>query len=246
MQIKRSSDDEARKPLIKGFRVHRVGVEIEAGVAQRTWYEFGKLLQQTDYARDWIVADWLAYGEHSYGDKIYQQAARLLGKSPRTWEDYAYIARNVRTAVRSEILPTLTHKPVARFGKEPNLQRELIAIAEQHGLSKTTFEAVIDLHLAGKRYTHLLDQTLSPVERASLRGEKERKRILKRVGEEGGSAWIDYVREQANAWRRLLREIEQADNPADNDSRSVHSGIRAGSRARASVAARGVRRARAP
>ena len=84
----------ARKPLIEGFRVHRVGVEIEAGVNQRTWYEFGKLLQQTEYAREWIIADWLAFGEHRYGDKIYQSAARLFGPPDRTSASTPWSARS--------------------------------------------------------------------------------------------------------------------------------------------------------
>src|SRR5690606_20436105 len=61
----------------------------------------------------WVVADWLAFGDHKYGDGVYATASRLFGKSARTWEDYAYIARNVRFSERSEVLPVLVHKPVA-------------------------------------------------------------------------------------------------------------------------------------
>src|SRR5690606_21092370 len=99
-------------PLIEGFKLHAVGLEIEHWVDQRTWYEFGKWLHQIDYAWEWMVADWLAFGDHKYGDQVYRLASRLFGKSERTWEDYAYIARNVRFSERSEILPTLLHKPV--------------------------------------------------------------------------------------------------------------------------------------
>ena len=198
----------ARKPLIEGFRVHAVGVEIDAGVDQRTWYEFGKLLQQADYAREWIMADWLAFGEHQYGDKIYQQAARLFGKSPRTWEDYAYIARTVKTSERSEILSLLVHKPVARFSAEPDVQRKLIAIAENYGLSKATFEVVIECYLEGKGYTHLLPGEVTPVERARIKGQKERDRVLKRARKEGSEAWLDYVKEQAEGWQDLLRQLK--------------------------------------
>jgi len=200
---------QPRKPLIEGFRIHSVGVEIAKAIDQRTWFEFGKLLQQVDYARDWIIADWLAYGEHAYGDKIYQLAARLLGKSPRTWEDYAYIARNVKASERSEILPVLVHKPVARFASEPDVQRKLIGIAEQHGLSKAMFEAIIELYLEGKRYSHLLPGEVTPVERARLRGEKERERVLRKAQGEDGREWIEYVREQAEGWRKVLREVER-------------------------------------
>jgi hypothetical protein len=197
------------RDLIAGFRVHRVGVEIAGSVDQRTWYEFGKLLRQVEYARDWVIADWLAFGEHKYGDKIYQSAARLLGKSPRTWEDYAYIARNVRISERSEILPALLHRPVARFRDDASLQRKLLAIAEHHGLSKTAFEAVIVLYLEGKPYDHLLPTKMTPVGRARLRADKERERVLKRARQDGGGDWIKYVREQVRGWQRVLEDLEE-------------------------------------
>ena len=197
----------SRKGLIEGFTPHRVGLEIAAWVDHRTWYEFGKLLQQVDYAWEWMAADWLAFGDHKYGDHVYQTAARLLGKAPRTWEDYAYIARNVRMSERSETLPVLLHKPVARFSDKPELQRELIRIAEQHRLSKTIFESVIELYLQGKSYRHLLPSEITPIGRARLRAERERERIRKRALAEGGGEWLDYVREQAEGWTKLMREL---------------------------------------
>ncbi|HEX7081026.1 MAG TPA: hypothetical protein VF329_08440 [Gammaproteobacteria bacterium] len=196
-----------RKPLVEGFKLHRVGVEIEDWVDQRSWYEFGKLLQQVDYAWEWMVADWLAFGDHKYGDHVYAAAARLFGKAARTWEDYAYIARNVRISERSEILPVLTHKPLARFGEDPALQRRLVAIAEQHNLSKAVFERVIDLYLQRKPYGHLLPSQMNAITRARLRAEKERERVRKQASVEGGHEWLAYAREQANGWKRLVSEL---------------------------------------
>ena len=173
--------------------------------------------------------------------KVYQSAARLLGKSPRTWEDYAYIARNVKISERSEILPLLVHKPVARFSDRPALQRKLIAIAEEHGLSKGLFEAVIELHLQRKDYDHLLAAKISPVERARLRAAKERDRVLKRAQQGDGKAWLEYAREQAEGWQRVLKELEGACNirrkpgqgrgprPARRVTSATHSRSRTGS-----------------
>lgn len=211
-QVLERKDRRARsrgKPLIEGFKLHRTGLQIEDWVDQRTWYEFGKLLQQADYSWEWLVADWLAFGDHKYGDQVYKLAARLLGKSPRTWEDYAYIARNVRISERSEILPVLSHKPVARFSDDRELQRKLIALGEQHNLSKAVFEAVIELYLAKKSYKHLLPANMSPLTRASLRADKERERVRKRARAAGGKEWVDYARAQADGWARLVKELEK-------------------------------------
>ena len=208
LEIVGGSRKRAGRELIHGFRVHRVGVEISGSVEQRTWYEFGKLLRQVEYARDWVIADWLAFGEHKYGDKIYQLAARLLGKSARTWEDYAYIARNVRISERSEILPTLLHRPIARFRDDTSLQRKLLAIAEHHWLSKVVFESVIELYLEGKSYDHLLPARATPVDRARQRANKERERVLKRARRQGGGEWVKYVREQIHGWQRVLEDLE--------------------------------------
>lgn len=197
------------KSLIEGFKLHRVGVEIEHWVDQRTWCDFGKLLVQVDYAREWLIADWLAFGDHSYGQRVYQSAARLLGKLPRTWEDYAYVARNVKITERSEILPVLTHKPLARFRHHRTLQRELLVIAEQHGLSKVVFEAVIELYLKRKPYGHLLPSRLTALERARLRASKARERIRKRDCSDGGEPWLQYAQEQADGWQQLADELLQ-------------------------------------
>lgn len=205
------NDRSSQATLIEGFKFHRVGVEIEDWVDQRTWYEFGKLLQQVDYAWEWMVADWLAFGGHKYGDHVYQSSAKLFGKSPRTWEDYAYIARNVRMSERSEILPVLSHKPVARFSDDPSLQCKLLAIAEQDGLSKVVFEAVIELYLQRKSYRHLLPSQLTVLGRARLRADKERERVKKRALSGQGDDWLAYAREQAEGWRQLVKELAKRD-----------------------------------
>jgi hypothetical protein len=194
-------------PLIQGIKLHRTGLEVEASVDQRTWYELGKLLQQVDYAWEWMAADWLAFGDHKYGDHVYQTAARLFGKAPRTWEDYAYIARNVRISERSEIVPVLSHRPVARFSEQPALQHKLLAIAEQHRLSKTAFETVIELYLNDRPYQHLLPAAATPLSRARMRASKERQGVRKRALAEGGAEWLDYAREQAEGWSELLEEL---------------------------------------
>jgi hypothetical protein len=196
------------KPLIEGFKVHRVGLEIEDWVDERTWYEFGKLLQQMDYAWEWMVADWLAFGDHKYGDKVYAAASRIFGKAARTWEDYAYIARNVKISERSEILPVLTHKPVARFGNDIKLQRTLLGLAEQYGLSKATFEAVIDAYLKDKPYNNLLPAQLTPVRRARMRAEKERDSVRRKALKEETGEWRDFARAQAAGWQELVRELD--------------------------------------
>ena len=196
-----------RKELLEGFKLHPVGVEIRDWVDQRTWFEFGKLLQRIEYAWQWIVADWLAFGDHKYGDQVYQSATRLFGKSPRSWEDYAYIARNAQISERSEFLPVLTHKPVVRFDGNRKLQRTLLVVAEEHGLSKSLFEAVIELHLKGKSYQHLLPSQVTPLARARLRAEKERERVEKRVRAGGGDEWLQYAREQAEGWKGLFAEL---------------------------------------
>ena len=204
-----------RAELIAGFKLGHAGVEIADWVDQRTWYEFGKLLQKVDYAWEWVVADWLAFGDRKYGDHAYQAAATLFGKSSRTWEDYAYIARNVRMSERSETLPVLSHKPVARFDDDPALQRKLLAIAEEHRLSKATLEAVIELYLKREDYQHLLPAEMTAATRARLRASKERDRVRKRVLSENGGDWLQYAREQAEGWGRLVEELTEPKSVSD-------------------------------
>src|SRR5690606_11497712 len=109
---------------------------------------------------------------------------------------------------RSEILPVLTHKPVARFANDTKLQRTLLGLAEQYGLSKATFEAVIDAYLKDKPYKNLLPAQLTPVARARMRAEKERESVRRKALKEETGEWLEFARAQAQGWQQLVGELE--------------------------------------
>lgn len=204
--------EEMRENLVRGFHIADKGLYIADWVDEETWKQFGILMGVVRVSWEWVIADWLAFGNHKYGDKAYQTAAELFGKSPRTWEDYAYIARNVQFSERSENLPPLVHKPVATFNDEPELQRELIQLAETHKLSKELFEAIIPLYLEDRPYSHLLPNKITPIERANLKEDKHRASILKRAKGKAKKQWLSYARKQAEEWAKVAGEIEDKDD----------------------------------
>jgi hypothetical protein len=201
-----------RENFVNGFHIEGAGLSIAEWVDKETWEQFGFFLKHVRVVWDWFVADWLAFGNHRYGDKVYDYAAELFGKAPRTWEDYAYIARNVRFSERSENLPPLLHKPVAAYNDNPDLQRELIQLAETHKLSKELFEVIIPLYLDGKSYSHLLPSQITPIERANIKEDKHRLSILKRAKGKTKKQWLAYAQKQAEEWAKVADAIEGRDD----------------------------------
>ncbi|MDD9907526.1 MAG: hypothetical protein OXT06_28450, partial [Rhodospirillaceae bacterium] len=122
------------------------------------------------------------------------------------------------------------------FSDKPALQRKLIVLAEEHGLSKRIFELVIELHLAKKPYAHLLNESISPVERARLKAQKERQRVLKNGRRDDGDVWIQYAREQESAWRDLTKELEAASSANRKERSSYRRARTSGVVARRSAA----------
>lgn len=188
------------------FKMHSMGVEILGEVPETVWENFGHMLNKMQNSIMWIIADWLAYGNKSYGDKVYERASEILGKSPATWEDYAYIARHVKFLERSKNLSLKHHKFVATY--EPDVQSELLALAEEHSLSTRSFETIIPIYLDGRDWRLLLPEKLGAIGKAKIKFENERMKIREKVGKKNGDEWIAFAKEQAKEWQRLVDELE--------------------------------------
>lgn len=203
--------DSIKQNLIAGFTFGDNYLEVEDWVDETTWVAFGQMLQKVPTKWRWYVADWLAFGNHNYGDEAYKQAADILGGSQKTWEDYAYIGRNVQFSERSEILPFIHHKHIAPY--DTNLQRNLIAIAEQHKLSEELFKAIIPLYIAGDNYTHLLPGTITPIARARLKSDKQRNSILNKAKGKRRAEWLTFAQQEAAKWAELASTIKHGSKP---------------------------------
>lgn len=55
-----------------------VGTEIIRTSTKDEWINYGEILKRVDEAKQWAIGDWLRDGKRHYGDRLYQEAARLL------------------------------------------------------------------------------------------------------------------------------------------------------------------------
>jgi N6-adenosine-specific RNA methylase IME4 len=94
------------------------------------WLEFGHTLEYFEGKVQFVIGDWLNYGERKYGEK-YAQATNASQR--RTWQQYAWVAANVEIALRNAILGFHHHKAVAPL--PPSEQRKYLSRAEHNGWS---------------------------------------------------------------------------------------------------------------
>lgn len=115
----------------RSFHLTRIGLQTDSS-SYDDWMELGSLLRQIHGSLQWLLGDWIAMGEAIYG-QTYDQIAMLTGYETKTLYEYAYVARSIQFSIRMENLSFAHHQLVAGF--EPDLQRQWLAYATEHGLS---------------------------------------------------------------------------------------------------------------
>lgn len=103
------------------FRMTGVGIDPEFRVLSRDkWKQLGDLLFRFERSIQWLIGDWLAYGEENkWGE--HEKIAKEMGYAKVTLFDYKYVASSVPFLVRQENLSFGHHKLVA--GKDPEEQQ---------------------------------------------------------------------------------------------------------------------------
>lgn len=120
--------DEHNEMRFGKFALSSVGFQMPEKSDREDWQALGQLLFRLDGAIQWLIGDWLVYGEtHQWGDTA--QIAADFGYETATLYDYAKTARNVQIGVRTPIL-SFGHHRVVRY-HSPEEQRYWLARAQQ-------------------------------------------------------------------------------------------------------------------
>lgn len=114
------------------FKLNPTGLEVESDATFEEWQYIGGILHRLEGSINWLIGDWLVYGERVWG-QTYEQVSEITGFDVKTLYQYAWIARNVDFSVRTENLSFGHHQLIA--GLEPDLQRRWLAHAEENNLS---------------------------------------------------------------------------------------------------------------
>lgn len=121
------------------------GLELPPGLDYDRWADIGhhlrELAARTERARSaisWAIGQWLAYGQHTYGEK-YAQAAELCGLAPQTLMNMQYVTERYGGAPSHPNLPFGHHQEAASLPVE--LRERLLDEAEAEGLTTAEVRA---------------------------------------------------------------------------------------------------------
>lgn len=114
--------------VFSGWRLTQTGLLVEDGIDGDSWQALGAILLRLEGAIQWLIGDWMAFGEREWG-VTYAAAAQQFGYAVDTLHDYAYVCRSVHFSVRTEKLSFGHHKLVAALD-EASQQVWLNAAAE--------------------------------------------------------------------------------------------------------------------
>ncbi len=94
---------DAGQITVGNFRLSETGLQIADGVDMDEWQAFGQHIRMMETSIQWIIGDWLAYGEREYG-KTYQEVAELTGYTYETLRNLVWVAKQFELSSRNDKL----------------------------------------------------------------------------------------------------------------------------------------------
>ncbi|MDZ4671959.1 MAG: hypothetical protein SH821_13895 [Phototrophicales bacterium] len=94
---------------IGNFKILPIGLQIADGVSVDEWQAFGQHIRMMQISIQWIIGDWLAYGERVYG-KTYQDVVDLTGYTYETLRNLAWVAKAFDLSYRYDKLSHTHHQ----------------------------------------------------------------------------------------------------------------------------------------
>jgi hypothetical protein len=100
------------------FRMTEIGLDPEnMSLDEENWKQLGQVLFRFDKSIQWLIGDWLLYGENNkWGEML--KIAEEMGYEVATLYDYKYVAQHVNFSVRTENLSFGHHKLVSKLDAE--------------------------------------------------------------------------------------------------------------------------------
>lgn len=174
------------------FTLTKTGLIIGDEVTKEEWGELGQVLKGLNQSLQWIIGDWVNYGEKQWRE-TYDQIAEQTGLDKTTIYDFAYVARSVHFSVRTETLSFGHHKLVAKFDRK--IQRQWLDYAAEKKLSvnamrqqiKAQFPAIVSnrplMDGFTRQYTEYAKQQLSTAKKAQPHERRQMADMLRKLAE---------------------------------------------------------------
>jgi len=107
----------------------RIGAEFNPALPMKDWHEIGMQLFAIGSCYQFLIGDWLNYGEREYGEK-YTLACEEMGCAYQTARNWASICARIDLSRRRDSLAFSHHEAVA--GLRAKEQDEWLALAVQN------------------------------------------------------------------------------------------------------------------
>ncbi|WP_208105399.1 LmbU family transcriptional regulator [Streptomyces sp. GC420] len=119
-------------------------------LSQRSWERIGASLREFTNSSAWWLADWLIFGESTYGLRRYREAIERTGLDYQTLRNYAWVARRFEHHRRRDGLSFAHHAEVTRLS--PPEQDYWLRKAEQRKWSRNELRRAVRAGLAEQRH----------------------------------------------------------------------------------------------
>jgi hypothetical protein len=129
---------EAPPPLLPGLTA--TGLDLPPGLRFDQWERVGAALGAVIRAMPWAVADWLHYGERTYGE-TYAQAIEVTRLNYQTLANLKSVASRIERSRRRESLSFAHHAEVASL--EPAVADAWLARAAEEGWSARELRGLV-------------------------------------------------------------------------------------------------------
>jgi hypothetical protein len=129
------------KIQVGSFRLTSNGLEIISETDQDEWGKLGELLFRLEGSMQWLIGDWLVYGETlSYGDL--KTRVEEMGRDYNTIRNYMVVCRAFELSRRRYNL-SFGHYQAAASLESEEQQDEALAYAQQEKMSVAAFRKAI-------------------------------------------------------------------------------------------------------
>lgn len=125
---------------IGNFTLAQNGLKVTGEPTHEQWKTVGEHLARLNTSMQWLIGDWLAYGERSYA-QTYEALAKELGIQIGTAYQYSYVAKSVDFCTRVQKLSFGHHREVAPKGEA--LQAAWLQYAAHFDLTRAELLALI-------------------------------------------------------------------------------------------------------
>lgn len=114
--------------LPHGALIGKTGLILPDKLTEAEWGEVGLAIAERSSACQWALADWWAFGAHTYRSKTAEALAAKITLKPETLMNWGSVARKIPTSRRNEALSFSHHVAVASL--DPEEQERFLSKAE--------------------------------------------------------------------------------------------------------------------